>query len=67
MNAQEYEWNPPERLPPVGCPLVIRVGNSALRCERTGHLQDKAGEMEYRSLATGQLWRGRFMWSYPYL
>lgn len=40
MSAQEYEWNPP-----VGCPLVVLVDDSALRCERTTQLQDKAGQV----------------------
>lgn len=60
----DYEWNPPERLPPVGCPLVVLVDDSALRCERTTQLQDKAGQMEYRT-DVGHVFRGRHWWSYP--
>lgn len=65
---QKYEWNKPERLPPVGCPLVINLGqeygNDTAHAERTSHLHDKAGQMDYR-LSTGEIIRGRFDWSYP--
>lgn len=65
-----YEWNDPSRLPPVECPLVICVGKPtgahiALKVERTSHLRSRDGEMEYRSLATGNTYTGRYPWSYP--
>ena len=61
---QEYEWNNPERLPPVACPLVINVNGEAVRATRISHLSDKNGQMDYR-LAAGDVIRGRFPWSYP--
>lgn len=64
----DHHWNPPDRLPPVGCPLVIlytRGGAGAkLLVERTTHLQDKSGEMEYR-LRDGSTITGRYRWTYP--
>jgi len=63
-NAQDYEWNRAALLPPVGCPLVIKVAGHVLRAERTNHLTDKSGQMEYVLMA-GQLITGRFEWSYP--
>ena len=60
----QYEWNSAERLPPVGCPLVINLGAGIAHVERISHLQDKAGDMDYR-LSTGEVIRGRFEWSYP--
>ena len=63
-NNQTYEWNRAALLPPVGCPLVILVDGASLRAERTNHLTDKAGQMDY-ALAGGQVIRGRFEWSYP--
>jgi len=67
-----YEhWNNPGMLPPVGCPLVIRVGQRPgpaiiLKVERTRHLVDRNGQMEYRSLRVpGAVYHGRFEWTYP--
>lgn len=61
----EYEWNPPERLPPVGCPLVIRLDDHVtMWVERTSHIADRAGQMEYRA-RNGMLLTGRYFWSYP--
>ena len=63
-NDQAYEWNRAALLPPVGCPLVIKIDGAVVHAERTNHLTDKTGQMEYR-LATGDIISGRFMWSYP--
>lgn len=59
-----YEWNKPERLPPVACPLVINVNGAAIKAHRVSHLSDRSGQMDYR-LASGDLITGRFEWSYP--
>ena len=63
-NKQQYEWNRAALLPPVGCPLVIYIDGQIYQAERTNHLTDKAGQMEYQ-LGGGQVIRGRFEWSYP--
>jgi len=66
--TDQYEWNPPERLPPVGCPLVIRYtpgGEGAVMLvERISHLMHRDGDMDYL-VSTGQVLTGRFFWSYP--
>lgn len=59
-----YAWNRPEVLPPVDCPLVLRLGSVAVRAERVSYLRDRAGEMDYR-LSDGSVITGRFEWSYP--
>ena len=73
-------WNSESSLPPVDCPLVIwvdpppranpvmpwsvvRVGG-AVPAVRTGFLDDKTRDMEYR-LADGSTITGRFRWTYP--
>lgn len=61
---QSYEWNNPERLPPVDCPLVINVNGVTMSATRISHLSDRGGEMDYR-LAAGEVIRDRFPWSYP--
>ena len=63
-NAQAYEWNRAALLPPVGCPLVIYIDGQIYHAERTNHLTDKAGQMDYQ-LSGGHVIRGRFEWSYP--
>lgn len=64
----DYTWNKPERLPPVGCPLVLNLGQAydwdIAFGERISHLRSRSEEMDYR-LTTGQIVRGRFEWSYP--
>lgn len=61
----EYEhWNLPENLPPVGCPIVIRVGDAVFHCERTSHISDRSQNMVYRML-DGSLHTGRCEWNYP--
>lgn len=60
----QYEWNSAERLPPVGCPLVINVNGSAVRATRVSHLSDRSGQMDYR-LVSGEVISGRYQWSYP--
>lgn len=58
-------FNSPSSLPPVGCPLLIRLPcGAALHVERTGYLQDRNGQMEYR-LQDGRLIVGRYEWTYP--
>lgn len=61
-----YEhWNSADALPPVDCPLVVMVdAHHFLRATRTGFLDDKTRDMEYR-LADGSTLTGRFRWTYP--
>lgn len=66
-------WNPPNMLPPVDCPLIIRLGVAppdpgpylAVHCERTSHIESRGREMTYKSSSTGQIWTGRYWWTYP--
>lgn len=59
--------NTPNVLPPVRCPLLIATPDPLGRlraAERTSHLTDKNGQMEYE-LADGRKIKGRFSWTYP--
>lgn len=59
-------WNSPSMLPPVACPILIRMSFGQIRdVERVAHLTDKDGEMTYRCLLTDRLYHGRFEWTYP--
>lgn len=55
--------NHPNSLPPVGCPLVIKVKGKLIRAERTAHIEEKSRDMVYRT-ANGVI-TGRFEWTYP--
>jgi hypothetical protein len=55
--------NHPNTLPPVGCPLVIKVKGELIRAERTAHIEAKSRDMTYRTEA-GVI-TGRFEWTYP--
>lgn len=59
------QFNDPCRLPPVGCKLVIKVGDAEMIATRTGYIADRNDAMEYKLEATGELISGRFWWSYP--
>lgn len=61
----EQEFNSPSRLPPVGCKLLIKVGDSEMLAERTGYIADRDDMMEYKLDATGEIILGRFYWTYP--
>jgi hypothetical protein len=63
-NAQKYEFNRPENLPPVACPLVLNIQGATVRGQRISHLSNRAGKMDYR-LESGDIIKGRFPWSYP--
>lgn len=66
--TQDYQWNRPELLPPVGCPLVLNLDPEydwdIAHGERVNWLRDKNGDMDYR-LLSGEVIRGRYLWSYP--
>lgn len=57
-------WNSPDVLPPVGCPIVLRIGCAVVQAERTAHIERRDREMTYK-LPTGQELVGRYEWSYP--
>ncbi len=60
----EVHLNSADKLPPVGCPLLIELPSGLTRAERTGIIADKANSMEYRT-ADGRMVYGRFPWTYP--
>lgn len=63
--AEDLKLNPPEMLPPVGCPLLIQVEEArVVRASRTSHIADKSRQMEYQTEDGGVL-HGRFWWTYP--
>ena len=52
-------------LPPVDCPLLIALAPGKLvRAERTGHVESRNHDMEYR-VSDGNKIMGRFRWTYP--
>ncbi|MGB2063571.1 MAG: hypothetical protein ACPHUL_00350 [Marinomonas gallaica] len=59
------EFNSASILPPVGCKLVIKVGDNHIIAERTGYIADRDDMMEYKLDATGEIILGRFYWIYP--
>ncbi len=57
--------NPPGNLPPVGCPLLIKLDDGQLvEAHRTGFIEHRSRAMDY-SLADGTTITGRFAWTYP--
>jgi len=56
--------NSAERLPPVGCWLVIMIEGVLVRAIRTGIIAKKTDDMEYRT-EDGRLIYGRYEWTYP--
>lgn len=64
LDGAGYTLNSGERLPPVGCSLVILVDGCLVRAVRTGIIAKKTDDMEYR-LDDGRLILGRFDWTYP--
>lgn len=59
-----HKLNAPEILPPVDCPLVVLFNGRLIRAERTGFIQDKSRDMEYR-LENGAIVKGKLPWTYP--
>lgn len=58
------QWNPPERLAPVGCWLVILIVGKPQYARRTSYIESRNREMEYE-LDNGLKLTGRFMWTTP--
>lgn len=66
MTTDSYEFNSPDRLPPVDCPLVVLLPSGmTARVERTSFIESKERHMEYRVEGWPVLLLGRFPWSYP--
>ena len=72
VNKSKYEFNSPSRLPPVGCKLVIKVGDSEMLATRTCYIAVNSSKnfkfetsLEYKLDSTGEIILGRFFWSYP--
>lgn len=61
----ELKLNDPSRLPPVGCKLLIKVGDTEMIATRTNYISHRDNAMEYELDATGEIIRGRFFWTYP--
>ena len=53
-----------DHLPPVRCPLLIKVDGKLIHAERTGFVASKGSDMEYE-LEDGSLIMGRYRWTYP--
>jgi len=64
QDAAGLHWNSPDVLPPVGCPIVLRIGCAVVQAERTAHIERRDREMTYQ-LPGGQVLTGRYEWSYP--
>lgn len=61
MHFMPSSWR---ALPPVNCPLLIRVDGVVLRATRTSHIECPNGEMNFVTECGRQL-VGRFDWTYP--
>lgn len=64
VDRMAIHLNSAERLPPVGCWLVILVGGVLVRAIRTGIIAKKTDDMEYRT-EDGTVIYGRYPWTYP--
>ena len=62
--CQQVQLNPEGHLPPVACPLLIEVDGELVRAERTGFVEQKDRQLEYR-LDSGRTVIGRYRWTYP--
>ena len=66
-------FNPPEKLAPVDCPLLLLMPEGKVLAQRTKYVTDKSDQYEYELLeleggvykGTGKLFTGRYPWTYP--
>ena len=66
MKDTDTVWNAPEHLPPVGCPLLIKVPYDEKKLVvRTSYIADKNREMEYEEIGSGEKLTGKYPWNYP--
>ena len=63
-SAPAVHLNPAGDLPPVDCPLLIKVNGELVEARRTGFIEGKDRQMEYET-PTGEIILGRFEWTYP--
>lgn len=59
-----FKFNDPSTLPPVGCNILIKVGDSEMIASRTGYIENRNDAMEYKLDSTGELISGHFYWRY---
>ena len=64
LAGSRVHLNPASVLPPVDCPLMIKVDGKLVQAVRTGFISSRANPMGYR-LADGREIEGRFPWTYP--
>lgn len=57
-------WNNESLLPPVDCPLLVKIAGVAHKAVRTSYIDNKSAHMEY-VLDSGVKVIGRFEWTYP--
>lgn len=57
-------FNSPSVLPPVACPIVIKIGEEEVLAERTSFITKKENDMTYKA-ANGATIVGRYRWTYP--
>ena len=70
FKTMDYQLNSETKLPPVDCPLIVKVGDEYQLVERTSFVKSKDESMEYALLdatraRTGEYVYGRYQWSYP--
>lgn len=58
-------WNSPSSLPPVNCPLLIKVDGKAVRARRPTFAETKEDTLVFILEETGVEIHGRFQWTYP--
>lgn len=61
-------FNPKSQLPPVECPLIIRIVGNPLKAMRLTYAESKDDDLYYLvDLPQGgqEVIRGRFDWTYP--
>lgn len=56
--------NHESQLPPVNCPLLIKVGDELLKAHRPTFVESKGNELTY-VLEDGSTLSGNFPWTYP--
>lgn len=61
LHFNSADWR---SLPPVACPLLIKVDGQVLRASRLNHIERLDGVMDYVT-DTGCVLVGRFDWTYP--
>ena len=68
-------WNPADKLPPVGCALLVRFGTYQVKVERIAHVATRDEPLRYKCLEpfaygglefpVGSHISGKLEWTYP--